>query len=411
MNKLKLLATIYLKHTQFYFDKNCQVPFKNPDELSIGRYYSNNYADALLIFDLSTNELERQEALLSLKILVKDCEIPVYVSGKLKDFEDVKKYLYTGAEKVVFYFEKVTELNIIEEAVLRFGKERFLLATLDREECKQLNLRSDIAGIDILFITKEIELTNFISIFDYNFNSNLHGVAIEMEEILDFLKLKNEIKNNNYEIDVFKSPISWSDMKLNSDGLIPVIVQENKTNEVLMLAYMNEEAFNITLKTGKMTFYSRSRQAIWTKGLTSGHFQYLKSLTLDCDNDTILSKVSQVGVACHTGEVSCFFKEIVKKDSKETDPLKVFEDVYNIIKERKNNAKDGSYTTYLFDKGIDKILKKIGEEATEIIIAAKNPNSEEIIYEISDFLYHVMVLMVEKEVSWEDIIRELANRQ
>ena len=146
------------------------------------------------------------------------------------------------------------------------------------------------------------------------------------------------------------------------------------------------------------------------KGETSGHIQYVKELTADCDFDTILAKVSQVGVACHTGNQSCFFNEIVKKEYIEKNPLKVFETVYDVIADRKVHPKDGSYTNYLFDKGIDKILKKVGEECTEIVIAAKNPDPEEIKYEISDFLYHVMVLMVEKGVTWEEITQELAQR-
>ena len=177
-----------------------------------------------------------------------------------------------------------------------------------------------------------------------------------------------------------------------------------------MLAYMNQEAFDQTIALGKMTYYSRSRKQLWVKGETSGHYQYVKSLHLDCDNDTILAKISQVGYACHTGAPSCFFQELVKKDYIVKNPLKVFESVYGVIADRKEHPKEGSYTNYLFDKGMDKILKKVGEEATEIIIAAKNPDPEEIKYEISDFLYHVMVLMVEKGVTWEDISRELAQR-
>ena len=192
--------------------------------------------------------------------------------------------------------------------------------------------------------------------------------------------------------------------------LIPAIVQDCETNEVLMMAYMNEEAFDKTLASGKMTYFSRSRNELWTKGLTSGHFQYFKSLTIDCDKDTMLARVSQVGVACHTGARSCFFNELAKKDYKESNPLKVFQAVFDVILDRKENPKEGSYTNYLFDKGVDKILKKVGEECTEIVIAAKNPDSEEIKYEISDFLYHVMVLMAEKGVSWEDITSELAHR-
>ena len=200
------------------------------------------------------------------------------------------------------------------------------------------------------------------------------------------------------------------DTAKNCEGLVPVIIQDDNTLKVLMLGYMNEEAYETTLKTGRMTYWSRSRNELWMKGLTSGHFQYVKSLTLDCDKDTILAKVSQVGAACHTGNRSCFFQELVKKEYEERNPLKVFQQVYDVICDRKVHPKEGSYTNYLFDKGIDKILKKVGEECTEIVIAAKNPDPEEIKYEISDFLYHVMVLMAEKGVTWEEITRELARR-
>jgi phosphoribosyl-ATP pyrophosphohydrolase/phosphoribosyl-AMP cyclohydrolase len=159
-----------------------------------------------------------------------------------------------------------------------------------------------------------------------------------------------------------------------------------------------------------MTYYSRSRQTLWIKGETSGHYQYVKSLYADCDLDTLLAKVEQVGAACHTGRRSCFFNEIIKKEYVVRNPLKVFEDVFAVINDRKEHPREGSYTNYLFDKGIDKILKKVGEEAAEIIIAAKNADPEESIYEISDFLYHLMVLMAEKNLTWEDITRELAQR-
>ena len=209
---------------------------------------------------------------------------------------------------------------------------------------------------------------------------------------------------------IYESRISWDKFKLNDQGLIPVIVQDYKTDEVLMLAYMNQEAFEHTLKSGRMTYWSRSRGELWVKGDTSGHYQYVKSLDLDCDNDTILAKVDQIGAACHTGRHSCFFQELMKKEYDDTNPLRVFQQVYDVILDRKEHPKEGSYTNYLFDKGIDKILKKVGEECTEIVIAAKNPDKEEIKYEISDFLYHVMVLMAEKGVTWEEITRELARR-
>lgn len=231
--------------------------------------------------------------------------------------------------------------------------------------------------------------------------------AIPCERYMD---MKQALKTKGISVDTFESSIGWEDFKRNSDGLIPVVVQDYKTDEVLMMAYMNQEAFLKTLETGKMTYYSRSRKMLWLKGETSGHFQYVKSLSLDCDHDTILAKVRQIGAACHTGNRSCFFKTLAAKEYKETNPLKVFEEEYAIIRDRKEHPKEGSYTNYLFDKGIDKILKKCGEEATEIIIAAKNPDPEEIKYEIADFLYHVMVLMVEKGITWEEITKEVANR-
>lgn len=264
---------------------------------------------------------------------------------------------------------------------------------------------------DIIYLVEQNEL-DMDKLTTLLKRDNVRGICGEFINDLetDIMKLKTELSRNGIKMDNFDPAISWENLKKNSDGLIPVIVQDYTTNDVLMCAYMNEEAFHATINCGKMTYYSRSRQELWMKGETSGHIQYVKELTADCDFDTILAKVSQVGVACHTGNPSCFFNEIVKKEYIEKNPLKVFETVYNIIEDRKNNPKEGSYTNYLFDKGIDKILKKVGEECTEIVIAAKNPDPEEIKYEISDFLYHVMVLMVEKGVTWEEITQELAQR-
>ena len=222
--------------------------------------------------------------------------------------------------------------------------------------------------------------------------------------------IKQICKEKGIKVHTFEAVMDFSEFKLDNNGLLPVVVQDYKTNQVLMVAYMNEEAYLKTLKTGKMTYYSRSRKELWVKGLTSGHFQYVKGLSVDCDNDTLLAKVAQVGAACHTGNYSCFYRDLIPCEENEKNPLEVFESVMSVIADRKVHPKEGSYTNYLFDKGIDKILKKLGEEATEIVIASKNPNPDEIKYEISDFLYHMMVLMVEKGVTWEEITNELANR-
>ena len=226
----------------------------------------------------------------------------------------------------------------------------------------------------------------------------------------DLYNLKESLASKISGISIGSGKITWDMLKTDQNGLIPVVCQDILTNEVLMVAYMNREAYEKTIREGIMTYYSRSRRELWRKGDTSGHYQYVKELYCDCDNDTILAKVVQIGNACHTGSHSCFFNEILKKENDKCDPYSVLEDVMAVILDRKEHPKEGSYTNYLFDKGLDKILKKVGEEATEIVIAAKNTEPEECKYEIADLLYHIMVLMADKGLLWEDIMTELANR-
>lgn len=206
-----------------------------------------------------------------------------------------------------------------------------------------------------------------------------------------------------------------SSVKFDEKGLVPVVTQDTKTKEVLMVAYMNEEAFDKTIETGKVHYYSRSRSKLWLKGETSGHFQLVKSIKLDCDGDTILIEAEQIDAACHTGNKSCFFRTMVDGEWKENEEEKptaaILHEVYNVIVDRNVNPKEGSYTNYLFTKGLDKILKKVGEEAAEVIIAAKNKSKEEIRYEVSDLMYHLMVLLVERGLTLEDIYGELKGRR
>ena len=196
------------------------------------------------------------------------------------------------------------------------------------------------------------------------------------------------------------------DIKYDEKGLVPAIVQCVKTGKVLMLGYMNSESLEKTIQTKKVCFYSRSRQKLWVKGETSGNTQIVKSIKTDCDNDAILVEVESVGPICHTGNSTCFFNDIVK----ETEYVNVLDDLYNTIVNRKNNPVDGSYTNYLFDKGIDKILKKVGEETSEVIIGAKNNSKDEMSYEISDLVYHLLVLMVDRGLELKDIKKELLKR-
>ncbi len=195
-------------------------------------------------------------------------------------------------------------------------------------------------------------------------------------------------------------------LNYNKDGLIPVIVQDDESLQVLMLAYMNQEAFEKTKETKQAYYYSRSRQTLWRKGETSGHTQTVKSLAYDCDQDTLLLRVKQIGPACHTNNTSCFYRTVfgdVKAD--------IFSELIGVLKSRKETLPENSYTGYLFKEGIDKILKKVAEETGEVLIASKNQSKERLVSEISDLAYHLMVLMVEKGVKIEDIKDELKKRR
>lgn len=391
----------------------------------LAQLYENSGADELIVFDLSKGDEEHEESLNQIREIARAVDFPIYGCGNIRRVEDVKKLLYAGCRKTFLNFSKNSNVAMAEEVSKRFGKEKIgvCLETLeDFTENRELvsAYTSEILTLDGSAPSGSLEVPVLPVLFHAGEDDLLplfgkeavSGVAASLftKDPDSIMERKHALKNNGISVNLFESPYTWDDLKKGSDGLIPVVVQDYKTLEVLMVAYMNQEAYEKTLRDGRMSYYSRSRQELWIKGETSGHFQYVQSLSIDCDNDTILAKVRQIGAACHTGNRSCFYREMVKKDYADTNPMKVFENVYNVIMDRKLHPKEGSYTNYLFDKGIDKILKKVGEEATEIVIAAKNPNPEEIKYEISDFLYHVMVLMAERGVTWEDITRELANR-
>ena len=197
-------------------------------------------------------------------------------------------------------------------------------------------------------------------------------------------------------------------LKFDEKGLIPAIVVDDETSQVLTLAYMNKESLGISLEKKKTCFWSRSRQELWLKGETSGNYQHIVSITADCDMDALTVRVRKEGPACHTGEESCFFNTVFENE--EIAPAFSVQSLVETIEGRKLDPKEGSYTTYLFEKGIDKILKKVGEECTEVIIAGKADDKAETIYEISDLMYHVLVLMIEMGISVDDIMNELKSR-
>ena len=201
--------------------------------------------------------------------------------------------------------------------------------------------------------------------------------------------------------------IDIESLKFDEQGLIPTVVQDAVTKQVLTLAYMNRESLKISMEKGLTCFWSRSRQELWLKGETSGNYQHIVSITADCDNDALVVLVEPDGPACHTGTTSCFTKPLWESEERSEFSLQA---LMTLIEGRKTEKKEGSYTTYLFEKGLDKILKKVGEESTEVIIAGKADDKAETIYEISDLTYHLLVLMIQMGISLDDIHRELASR-
>lgn len=399
--------------------------------------YERVGADEIFIYNYSLNEGEREEFLLLMRQIAQTIDLPLIIGFNVKRLEDAKKALYTGASRLVIPYRRLKDFAAIKEITDRFGKDKLLLEVDASEENNDqafygdafVNqcMESGVAGIlvkhlDInalttasiaaaklpVYVRDSLTRNDIESLMSLE---NVAGVATNYYADKDMMKIKLMLKEAGILVNVLESAIDFASLKKNEAGLVPVIIQDYRTQQVLQLAYMNEESFEATLRTGHMTYYSRSRNELWEKGLTSGHFQYVKELTTDCDKDTILAKVKQIGGACHTGAYSCFFNKMLESTQEDLNPLKVFNEVYDVILDRKKNPKEGSYTNYLFDKGIDKILKKCGEEATEIVIAAKNPEKEEIKYEVADFLYHLMVLMVECNVDWNDIVRELAHRR
>lgn len=426
MEKKTIVSTLYLKDGAAV---NGFRDFTSAGNLySKVRLYNDSGIDKIIIYDLSEDDKEHEKNIQTIKKLAQNIEIPICAGGNINRLEDIKKILYAGCKQVVLNASKPETAQLADEGSKRFGKEKMLLSIenvdyIFKHSAEMTEMFHELVVVDPAIVEAVESMTPIpyiVQTDSYEADEiietlrkvNVRGIMGDFigHPEIDVMELKADCRAAGIKMDNFEPSVQWSDLKLNSDGMVPVIVQDYKTNDVLMLAYMNEEAFNTTINIGKMTYYSRSRQELWIKGMTSGHIQYVKSLTADCDYDTLLARVSQIGAACHTGNRTCFFNEIIKKEYVEKNPLKVFETVYNVIADRKEHPREGSYTNYLFDKGIDKILKKCGEECTEIVIAAKNPDSEEIKYEISDFLYHVMVLMVEKGVTWEEITAELSQR-
>ena len=334
-----------------------KLSLEKPVEMA--KYYNDCGADEVAFFDSSASREGREPDIQLIKDISREIDIPLLVCGGIKNLEDVKKVLYAGAAKVCIKTAAVNNPEMLIEISERFGSER-IIVTIDLDEdnvvewakkvqslgAGQLlligNKREQYAakvkevkeavGIPVIVSTPLAGEEDIVSLLE---ETNAESISLYTEQELDIMSVKQACAKAHIEVNTFQSAISFDNFKLDENGLIPTVVQHYKTGEVLMLAYMNEEAFNKTIETGRMHYYSRSRQQLWMKGETSGHFQYVKALSIDCDKDTILAKVSQVGPACHTGSPTCFFTELISKEYDDTNPLTVFEDEYQIICDRK----------------------------------------------------------------------------
>ena len=422
---------------------NDEVMAEDPAELV--RSYAASGADGVILFDRSKTDAEHDAAIDLIRKICEEGGVPVIGAGNIRRMEDVKKLIYAGCELAALNLSKESNRLLAREVCERFGKERIAGCYRTGENLeKEWEKLSPWLAMRVLLDGENLETGEAESAEDQSGAGQIPVIALvddpAGEALVSKLRASNVAAVSGCSVNRLvsegeeavkaaraqfceagiemethkKAAFTWDDFKKGPDGLLPVVVQEDATDQVLMVAYMNEEAYNLTVETGKMTYYSRSRKSLWIKGETSGHFQYVRSLYGDCDMDTLLARVVQIGAACHTGSHSCFFNQVTepKMNARRTAPVgDVLREDYRTIIDRKENPKEGSYTNYLFDKGIDKMLKKLGEENTEIIIAAKNPAENEIIYEIADYLYHLEVVMAEKGVDWDDITRELVRRQ
>ena len=306
------------------------------DPAGLAKSYGENNADELLVYDLSTDDASHEEALDVIKNICSKAQVPVAGAGNVKRMEDVKKLLYAGCAKAVLNYSKEGNVEITKEVSQKFGKEKIIACIADAAEIeanaqvltelvseiilvneKTIKQAVEVSPLPVVVTLPEVSLDKIIELLSCQIISGVTGPAINAN-VKELNDIKDLCAGNGVAVKTFEPQIKWEELTLNSDGLVPVVVQDYKTREVLMVAYMNKAAYLHTIKSGRMTYYSRSRKEQWIKGETSGHFQYVKEMKADCDKDTILAKVAQVGAACHTGNHSCFFNEIMKKEYDET---------------------------------------------------------------------------------------------
>ena len=455
-----------VKGTKFTDIKDVDSPEK------LAKFYSDNSVDELVFYDITASNEERKTSLEFVERVARVINIPFSAGGGVSTIEDFKYILRKGADKVSVNSAAVKNPQLIREASMAFGSQCVVLSMDVKKNdegswsvyVKGGREKTELDAIDWAVTAAELGAGEIVvnSIdedgmkngYDLELLSRITSVvnipviasggAGKKEHFLDALQktgvdgvlaasvfhfgeikvpeLKQYLKENGAEIRMpeaapqkKESPSAEnadiSMISFGKDGLVPCICQDAKTGAVLMLAYMNEQSLRLTLEKKRAVYYSRSRSELWEKGATSGNTQKVRAIYYDCDADALLIKVDQTGNACHTGAYSCFFNAVFDDLGVSADPgSSVFGELYATVIGRKNDPSEGSYTNYLFDKGIDKILKKVGEEAAETIIAAKNQDRQELIGETGDLIYHLTVMLAEKGISMDEIEQELKSR-
>ena len=425
----EIVACLAIEDGRLYLDADHNEGYTREEIPGVMQSLNNLSVDRLVVSDKAQDEETHTDHTVILKMVCAYSEVPVTAGGYMRRMDDVKKYFHAGVNSIIIEASSDKALQLLKDTSGRFGRESVMLglttvdimfkhrdlveSSVDRLlvlDRTALESASQVSALPILVIP---ERENPASAYSILSRENVTGVAYaaSLFDNIDVMALKQQLYDQHISVSHLEPRLEWSGMKTNDQGLVPVVVQDYISNEVLMLAYMNEEAFRLTLMSGKMTYWSRSRQEIWVKGETSGHYQYVKSLTADCDHDTILARVSQIGAACHTGNRSCFFYNIIQRETNKSNPLSQLLETYNRIRDRKETPDEGSLATYLFEKGTDKILTELSKENAQILLAAKNGDPEVIKMEISDYLYLLTMLMVENNITFEEIISELSYRE
>ncbi|PKM83313.1 MAG: imidazole glycerol phosphate synthase [Firmicutes bacterium HGW-Firmicutes-14] len=448
------------------------------DPVELAAFYDREGADELVFLDITASSDGRATMLDVVRRTAEQVFIPFTVGGGIRTIEDIRIMLAAGADKVSVNTAAVQNPKLISEGAARFGSQCIVLAvdakrtsepgkwevyihggrtptgidTLDWiKQAEELGAGEILLtsmdgdgtkdGYDIELTRAVADLVNIPVIASGGVGdlehireglveggadaalaaSIFHFGEYSIRESKEYLRQNGVIVRLDFDI--------WN-LRFDENGLIPAIIQDVDSGEVLMMAYMSEESLLRTVDTRQTWFWSRSRQELWHKGATSGHYQDVRDISYDCDADCLLVKVVQKGAACHTGNRTCFHNMILKgnqagagqavdkgdagNESAGKEPVataEILNEIYDIIISRKREMPENSYTTYLFRKGLDKILKKVGEETAEVIIGAKNRNRDEVIYEVGDLLYHLMVLLGEQDILPEEIYRELAKRR